>query len=253
MSHGRIPGGPDIDLDDALPITDDVPVVTAAVEAKELVPTLKLKVACECNNTAGKYVALNGKQRTALGVAEGDSVVLKENGKVVGVFTVGKGLSKLKQGPDYNVEDPIGANGVTIGAEFELQKATAESLDFELQKLSLSGGLEADAKHVTRAGKIKERFPGFDGTSYIALPTAVATSIMYGAEDVKLGKPTVAAISLGKVKIGDKVMEIPVVPTGTDFAMTSKAATDLGVTTSPGAKVDFYVKDGVLVINQIGE
>lgn len=244
-----------MDLDNALPITDDVPVVTAAVEEKELVPTLKLKVACECNNPSGKYVALNGKQRTALGLAEGDSVVLKENGKVIGVFTVGKGLSKLKQGPDYNVEDPIGANGVTIGADFELQKATAASLDFELQKLSLSGGLEADAKHETRAGKIAARFAdkGFDGSKYVALPTAVATSIMYGAEDVKLGRPTVAAISLGKVKIGDRIVEMPIVPTGTNFAMTTAAAQELGVDPANGHNVDFYIKDGVLVINQIGE
>lgn len=212
-------------------------------ELVEAEPTLKLTVAGPCNNPNGLYVGLGQKQRDKLDVEVGDTVVLRDPAtkEIIGYYVVGLGSSKLKDEPTR-----FTANGVEVGKEVEVVKASAETQAAAF-KLNIVSGAEAGEKHEKRKGIIAERFgaKGFDGEIYIVLPTALAKKITGQETQAK-----VASIALGKVKILGEEVEIPIVPAGNDFAMTSAAATKLKMPASITAG-EFYVNEAnVLVMNQ---
>lgn len=221
-----------------------------AVEAKETL-SLRLTVDRPCNNPEGLYVALSAVQRKKLGVNVGDSVMLKNtsNGEVVGIYTVGLGLKDLKDKPGS-----FAANGVVSGTEVVVERCSVERA---MLSLPLNIGVETDAKHGKRLAKIMDgRFDGAEGfgdpEAYLVLPTAIAKLFITPPKGVTPAKDTVPAISLGKIKLGDKVFTMPVVPSGTEFGMTTKAASKLGVPEGNLSNVQYYLNnEGVLVINQI--
>lgn len=209
----------------------------------ETEPKLNATVAGPCNNPNGLYVGLSKAQREALGVDIGGTVMLRTaDGKILGIFTVGTGSKELLGQPK------ITANGIEVGMDVIAVKANAN--EGNLNSLPLKFAAENDEKHVRRSGIIVQRFgqQGFNGESYIVLPTAIAKELTGQGQD----KSTVASIALGKIRICGVEKTLPIVPAGSDFAMTSKAAQELGITTSGVSKVDFYFKDGPLVVNQIG-
>ena len=233
-------------------VGDSVMIDSAAnsVEAKETL-SLRLTVDRPCNNPEGLYVALSAVQRKKLGVNVGDSVVLKNtsNGEVVGIYTVGLGLKDLKDKPES-----FAANGVVPGTEVVVERRSVERV---ILSLPLNIGVETDAKHGKRLAKISDgRFNGAEGfgdpEAYLVLPTAIAKLFITPPKGVTTAKETVSAISLGKIKIGGRVFTMPVVPSGTEFGMTTKAASKLGVPEGNLSNVQYYLNnEGVLVINQI--
>lgn len=211
-------------------------------EAVEKEPKLEVSVAGPCKNPEGLYVGLNATQRAKLGVEQGHAVVVrKSNGEVIGIYTVGPGSKELVGQPK------ITANGVAIDENVEVVKANVNEGD--LNSLPLVFGAESGEKHGRRSSTIAERFgpQGFDGQSYLVLPTSVAKMITGQDGD----KTRVASIALGKVKIGGVEKTLPIVPSETNFGMTTKAANELGIPDGALTKAEFYFKDGVLVINQM--
>lgn len=209
-------------------------------------PTLTLNVADHCNNPDGLYVGLSKDQRGKLGVKVGGTVILRESGtkKIIGLYVVGLGSEKLK-----GDASKFTANGVEIGQMIEVCKATEVNLP-NSSLLDVSMGVESQEKHEKRKSTISERFGdrGFDGESYIVLPTALAKLLTH-----QEGKARVASIALGRVEISGGVIELPVVPAGTGFGVTTNAARQLGLP-ALAKRGDFYVnKAGVLVLNQLVE
>ena len=220
----------------------------AQVEAKEQEPQLTLKVAGACENPDGRFVGLNAKQREALGVTVGGSVVLKgADGKSLGLFTVGKGSSKFVKQPDV-----FTANVVATGETFTVTKAKENSE--EAMSLNVQHGIEnppADLsdqdkeKHKEKTAKrfdiIKGRF-GADSDAFITIPTAVLNQLTGDTNRI-------AQISKVKIRYGGKEMLIVAVPAGTDFGLTTLAAERLGIPAElRELRLGVDQKNGVLVI-----
>lgn len=239
-----------VSVGDSVILNYDYASNSASAEAKET-PSLRLTVDRSCNNPEGLYVSLSAVQRKGLGVSVGDSVILRNtsNGEVVGIYTVGLGLKDLKDKPES-----FAANGVVPGTEVVVERS---SVEHAILSLPLNIGVETDARHEKRLAKISDgRFDGAEGfadpEAYLVLPTAIAKLFITPPKGVTPAKDTVPAISLGKIKLGDKVFTMPVVPSGTEFGMTTKAASKLGVPEGNLSNVQYYLNnEGVLVINQI--
>lgn len=216
--------------------------VVPAPEVVEAEPILRLAVHGPCKNPNGNYVGLNKAQRDKLGVVEGETVVLKADGKVVGYYVVGKGSKEIA-----DQSGAFTANGVDVGAVVEVQKAG--DLSENLVTLPFAVDAEKGERHAARSEKIKNRFAGQDGETYCVVPTALFNKMAIEG-DVQSARPTMGAISIGKVKIGGVEKSIPIVPSGTAFSLTSKAAKEFSVPAGVGTHADFFVnKEGMLVLN----
>lgn len=197
------------------------PTKPHAAEAVEAMPELRLTVAGECNNNAGKYVGLNQGQREALHVSVGGTVeLLDDEGKRVGIFTVGTGSKSLSRTPGQ-----FTANGIDTGKTVTLRamKGPPEGeLPFELQH-----GIEGanSENHIRRQGIIRDRL-NLDPEAYVTIPTSLAAQI--GIKPAP-GK-TIAPISKATIKGVDGVEhEVAIVPTGTAVGLTTAAAEKLQI------------------------
>lgn len=235
-------GSPDVEV----PKAAENPRIVAAAETTEAVevePQLSLKVAAPCKNPHGLYVGLSKAQREKLGVEVGEVVELRDGNKVLGLYTVGLGSKELSGQPEA-----FTANGVKIGDTVEVVKA--KKLTDKLSSLPLSFAVENDEKHAGRSEIIAKRFKdeGFDGQSYVVVPTATAGLLTTQSGD----KKTVLKIALGKIKVNGVEKTLPIVPAGTGLGMTTKAAGEMGIPGGGLKNAEFYINDaGVLVINRM--
>lgn len=218
-------------------------------DAIEAEPALRLTVDRPCRNPEGYYIGLSKVQRERLGVVEGDTVVLVDPRTSLesGPYVVGKGHKDLASEPEK-----FAANNVIPGSEVEVVRK--KSIEGKTNRLPLQKGAESDERHERRKQKIIERFgaQGLDGEAYIVVPTGLATQFMIDNEKTgDTSKPTIAAISLGQVRVGGETKTIPIVPSGTSFGMTSKAAEVLNVPSGINSdEVEVGIINGVLVVNQ---
>lgn len=236
-------GNPEADdLEQGRGVVTDTVAAQVRPEDVETEPKLEVAVAGPCKNPNGLYVGLSKVQRDKIGVEVGGTVMLrKPTGEVLGIYTVGSGSKELLDQPR------ITANQITIGTDIEVVRANVKMED--LNNLPLVFGAEGGEKHERRSSVITERFgnQGFDGQSYLVLPTAVAKMITGQAGD----KTKIASIALGKIKIGGVEKTLPIVPSEINFGMTTGAAQELGIPSGAASKIEFYFKDGALIVNQI--
>ncbi len=218
------------------------PVSTAIVkglEAVEIVPEMRLTVAGPCNNPAGQYVGLNQGQREKLGVEVGQTVELVgDDGKSLGVFTVGTGSKKLLLTPGS-----FTANGVDVERIVTVRarkNPPEEDLEFGVQHLAETADKE---KHERRQDIILNRLK-LDPDIYITIPTSLAAQIGIKPPSGK----TIAPISQGIIKGADgQEHEVAIVPTGSLIGFTTKAAEKLGIPAQL-EKIRLRIDNGKLVI-----
>ena len=256
MSNPNTPSGDEKDVSTEVKVAPETVVPNPsgdqapAKEAVEAVPELKLVAASSCKNPDGRYVGLSKVQRDKLGVEVGGNVELFDAaGKSLGLFSVGTGSKEL-----LKEEAKFTVNGVAAGEAVTARKASEKQesdMAFAVTHgvESTPAGLDDAAKQkyedrlASRASKIAERFPELDSKAYVVVPTAVAKSM--GVEGPK--GSTVLPISKGKIKLGDVVTEIAIVPSGNNIGFTTEAAKSIGI---PDQIKELRVRvvDGVLVI-----
>ncbi len=222
-------------------VDQNPPVTTARqaglAETKETLRGLELKVLGPLNSP-GKYVGLSPVQRETVGVKVGDTVELLDNEKSLGLFTVGLGKREYADnigGFSANVVNvPIGPVTVRKAPQ---EKAVVETLPLEF-------GVEKSPKHERRAATLAVRFPDLDQEIYIVVPTPIAERL--GLEKAE-GSKTMFKISKGSIRIGEDIHEVGIVPAGTAFGLTAKAALKLNIP-SELHEIRLSFQDGMLVI-----
>ncbi|MBA4337142.1 hypothetical protein C0416_05235 [bacterium] len=197
-------------------------------------PCITGTVKSQCENPNGSFIGISKKQRDTLGVGVGNPVeVYDQNGKLVGLFTVGKALAKLAKDPDS-----LSANNIEPGTVITVKKVK-ESKEKGVA-LSVSHGIENDERHLPTIETIKTRFPDMDSGNFIAIPVAVFNELTGGRDRVP-------AIEKGKISLLGKETEVVFVPTGTNFGLTTKAAESLNIP-AEFKEIRLQSKDGVLFV-----
>jgi len=203
-------------------------------DAKELEPTLSLRVAGPCQTPEGLYLGLSKRQRDALNVNVGDTVAVFDGERSLGIYTVGTGSRDLLSFPEQ-----FTINGVAPESQLTLKKAPSQ-LETPVTYL-LSHGVESDTKHTQRLEIISRCFPEADANEYITIPTALLNTLTGG-------RGRVPAITKGQVRIGDTTHTMVLVPSGTGIGLTTAAATKLRIPQRL-TNAQVRVENGVLIFN----
>lgn len=228
-------------------IQPPVPTASALHQTKQRetaeTPELQATVELPTNTMAGRYVGLGALQRKSLGVEVGDTVELRDNqGISLGHFTVGSGRKELianRTAISCSVQEIVdGRKVVTV------RKVTENT---PLQKLQIEREVEGDEKHAGRLQKITERDIHKETTpdAYLVLPTAAATCCPQSPS-----RATLRMITIANVKIGSKTYKMGIVPSGTTFGFTSKAAEILGIPTT-ATSIHFGVSEDTITIDKV--
>lgn len=210
-------------------------------ESKEVIPSLKLKVAGPCKNPAGRYVGLSKGQRDQLGVELNESVELFADGKSLGSFVVGFGSKEIMKNIDQFTAN---LEGITDQKEITVRKISREDLQNKAQELPFESGIETKDAHLRRMQIIEKRFPEMNAGEYITVPTAIGQQL--GLEGSRPGA-TILNISKGKLRFGQTVYDIAIVPGGTNLGMTQLLAKRLGIPVELKT-VKFAIEGGMLVL-----
>lgn len=229
---------------------------TGAQESKEVLPTVSFKVLGPCKDPNGSFVSLNLAQRKLLHPKDmdietleqkgleanvGDVIEVKDGDQLIGVYVIGMGPKGHKE-----LEDCY-ANGIDKNTQISVQKIDMNKPYENPINLKAKFGLEENSKHQLRADKISRRFEDYDSQKYMVVPTSVAVLLGMPASGAKA---TIRQISKRTVRIGEKVVDMVMVPAGNDVAFTSKAASEIGIPDSVGS-VSVRVDNGTLVIDHV--
>ncbi len=218
----------------------DVPPESAANAAPKAVEacaenvSITSEVSGPCKNPEGRFVGLSPLKREKLGVELGDLVTIKGHG----VFTV---APALKENLGHKL---VAVNGLPVGTEVTIQKME-DGADVVIP-LTITHGIESDPKHETRRSKIAARYSDFDPDVYMCIPTSLASALGLPLTSKPDEKRTYA-IAMSIVKIDGVVHEVPLVPTGSNIGLTTKAAVKFNIPTGL-TDVPVRIDKGVLVI-----